>query len=90
MQSIHNKAFTCKVFDKQVSPGDFPGLTWFYILIIADGAYLICDADVVGSKRFRYFWDLTCDFWAENGERKINAGARAIESVASFSGFALT
>jgi predicted trehalose synthase len=31
---------------------------------------------------------LTCDFWAENAERKIKAKAKAIKSVASAFGFA--
>jgi hypothetical protein len=28
---------------------------------------------------FKWFLDLTCDFWAENGKRKIAAQANAIE-----------
>ena len=28
-----------------------------------------------------WFWDLTCDFWAENGKRKIMARATVEDSV---------
>jgi hypothetical protein len=34
-------------------------------------------------ERFRWFWDLTCDFWAENAKRKTKGEAKAIKSVAS-------
>jgi hypothetical protein len=30
----------------------------------------------------RSFWGLTCDFWAENADKKIKAKAKAIKSVA--------
>jgi hypothetical protein len=31
---------------------------------------------------FKWFWDLTGDFWAENGERKIMVAVTSIELVA--------
>jgi hypothetical protein len=31
---------------------------------------------------FKPFWDLTCDFWAENGKRKFDEGIMAIKSLA--------
>ena len=31
---------------------------------------LTCHADVVDFKPVRSFWDLTCDFWAENEGKK--------------------
>jgi hypothetical protein len=30
-----------------------------------------------------WFWGLTCDFWAENGKRKMAARVKAIHSVVS-------
>jgi hypothetical protein len=35
--------------------------------------------DVVDEERLSRFAGLTCDFWAENGKRKIDARARSIE-----------
>jgi hypothetical protein len=32
--------------------------------------------DLLSFVRFRWFWDLTCDFWAENEEIKIMATQR--------------
>jgi hypothetical protein len=32
---------------------------------------LKCQLDLVLFVWFRWFWGLTCDFWAENGGRKI-------------------
>jgi hypothetical protein len=42
------------------------GLSAFFltVLIIADGRELIFNPDVDGLEGVRWFWDLTCDFWA--------------------------
>jgi hypothetical protein len=37
--------------------------------------------DVVGGEWVRWFEGLTCDFWAENGERKFLVEITAMESV---------
>jgi hypothetical protein len=37
--------------------------------------------DVVLFQWVRWFWGLTCDFWAENVRKKIKARAKAIKSV---------
>jgi hypothetical protein len=34
---------------------------------------LKCQLDFLLFEGVRWFWDLTCDFWAENGERKISS-----------------
>jgi hypothetical protein len=38
-------------------------------LIVACGAGKLCKADVVEFGLLRWFWGLTCDFWAENAEK---------------------
>jgi hypothetical protein len=37
--------------------------------------------DVDDKKRVSWFLGLTCDFWAENGKRKIASSAKAMDSV---------
>ena len=39
-----------------------------YISSIAVGGYLSCQLDVGDSVWVRWFWGLTCDFWAENAK----------------------
>jgi hypothetical protein len=48
-------------------------------LIIEDWVELKCHADVADLLWVRWFWGLTCDFWAENGKRKFGATTTAIE-----------
>jgi hypothetical protein len=47
-----------------------------------------CHADVSDLWRVRWFWGLTCDFWAENGREKITARAKAYFQSLRPSGFA--
>jgi hypothetical protein len=53
------------------------------VLSIAGWVELKCQLDLVLFVGFRWFLDLTCCFWAENGKRKITAKAKAMKSVAS-------
>jgi hypothetical protein len=43
--------------------------------------------DVVGGEWVRWLWDLTCDFWAKNEERKISAQVKKMESITSPASF---
>jgi hypothetical protein len=52
-------------------------------LIIAGWRELIRQLDLVSFDRFRWFWDLTCGFWAENAKNKNRQMIKAIKSVAS-------
>src|SRR5260370_6000737 len=71
-------------FYQRLSPGVSPGLTFFLsISIIAGGAELTCQADVVDESRVRWFGGLTCDFWAENAEKIFTARVKATKSDTS-------
>jgi hypothetical protein len=48
-------------------------------LIIEDWGELKCQMHVVDLSRVMWFWDLTCDFWAENGKRKLRAAGIGVE-----------
>jgi hypothetical protein len=39
----------------------------------------MCQVDLVLFVGFKWFWGLTCDFWAENEKRKIAVAAKAME-----------
>jgi hypothetical protein len=39
--------------------------------------------DVVGREWVRWFWGLTCDFWAKNAKNKNRQRQKAVKSVAS-------
>jgi hypothetical protein len=39
--------------------------------------------DVVGGEWVRWFWGLTCDFWAKNAPNYFGGKIKAMESVAS-------
>jgi hypothetical protein len=49
------------------------------VLSIADRVELFFILDLLWFVWLKWFFDLTCDFWAENGKRKITAGTTAIE-----------
>jgi hypothetical protein len=82
-----------QIFPNKVVRGDFPFLNakarflpGFFLIpisIIAGRAELIRHVDVAGLSWFRWFWRLTCDFWAENGKRKVGASAKAMKSISS-------
>jgi hypothetical protein len=58
------------------------GLTCFSTLyLVAVGTHLFFILDLLWFVWFRWFWDLTCDFWAENGKRKMAARVKVIDSV---------
>src|ERR1700756_2143187 len=53
---------------------------------IADGGELTCQLYFILFEGVRWFWGLTCDFWAENAERNFEGQkteAKAIDLVAS-------
>jgi hypothetical protein len=56
-----------------------PGLFLISNLIIEDWVELKCHADVADLLWVRWFGGLTCDFWAENGKRKLIATGTAVE-----------
>jgi hypothetical protein len=47
------------------------GLLFLSLLIIGDKEGETCHSYVIASQRVEGFWGLTCDFWAENGKRKM-------------------
>jgi hypothetical protein len=53
------------------------------ILIIEDWVKLTCQVYSLLFEGVRWFWGLTCDFWAEIAEKNVKAKTRAIKSVAS-------
>jgi hypothetical protein len=65
---------------KELGPRGYPGPCLFDLYIQYSGLRLTkFQMDVVDEETFRQVWDLTCNFWAENGKRKIAALARSIE-----------
>jgi hypothetical protein len=40
---------------------------------------LKCHADIIDWKKVSWFGGLTCDFWAENGKRKMTAALTYVE-----------
>ena len=44
--------------------------------------------DVVGGEWVRWFWGLTCDFWAKNEKNNFGAMVKVMKSVASLAGYA--
>ena len=49
------------------------GLFLISILSIADGGELTCQLYFIWFEGVRWFWGLTCDFWAENFEKKCKS-----------------
>jgi hypothetical protein len=45
-------------------------LVLIYIFSIAVGMKLNFKSYLIGFQGVEWFWDLTCDFWAENGKEK--------------------
>jgi hypothetical protein len=64
----------------KLAPEGVRGLLVFDLYIQYSGLDITnLRADVVGWKWVRGFGGLTCDFWAEDGKRKIIGFAKAIE-----------
>jgi hypothetical protein len=74
-QNIPNKRVIGKTPSKDESPGWYPGLCFVFpsVLSIADRGELTCQVDLVSIVWFRWFWDLTCDFWAKNAKNKFGS-----------------
>jgi hypothetical protein len=77
------------LFLNELSPGGCPGPGVFliYISIIAVWIELTRQVDLVLFERFRWFWGLTCDFWAENAEEN-NRNSKGNENSRLELGFA--
>ena len=51
-----------------------------YIFSIADRVELNFKLDLLLFEGVMWFWDLTCVFWAENGERKMSSMENDLDS----------
>ena len=62
-----------------------PGLCFVFDLYIYYSGLSVTNMklNLVSFVWLRWFWGLTCDFWAENAENNSEAKTTAIESVAS-------
>jgi hypothetical protein len=84
LQIRHGKGFIAKIVflnelapEGSTSPRGF--LAFLYCFKYSGLRVTNLQLDLVLFVGFRWFWGLTCDFWAENGERKIMATTISIE-----------
>ena len=54
-----------------------------YISSIAVGVELKCHADVLDGIWVRWFWDLTCVFWAKNAKKIVASATKDADCLAA-------